>query len=171
MGKKQSNLQGEMQLVAEWLATLPKSWPNKTHVKVGSDPLFYGGVRLTPAQSRALSVWSSYADARVVTPTEVWLIEGKLVATGAAYGQILDYLDQYPSGDDYRLWAPRPVVGIVLAQATRVRLSNLYAKMGIRTVQFDPTFALSASLAKLFPAAQIMAEGIGEPTPGLISPA
>jgi len=171
VGKKQSNAQGEMQLVAEWLATLPRSWPNKTHVKVGSDPLFYGGVRLSPAQSRAMGVWSDWADARVVTPTEVWLVEGKLVATGGAYGQLMDYLDQYPSGDDYKLWAPRPVVGIVLCQAERVRTSALFAAMGIRTIQFTPTFALSASLQKLFPAAQIMAEGIGEPTPGLISPA
>jgi len=118
-----------------------------------------------------MGVWSDWADARVVTPTEVWLVEGKLVATGGAYGQLMDYLDQYPSGDDYKLWAPRPVVGIVLCQAERVRTSALFAAMGIRTIQFTPTFALSASLQKLFPAAQIMAEGIGEPTPGLISPA
>ena len=170
MGKKQSNAQGEMQLVAEWLAMLPKSWPNKTHLKVGSDPLFYGGQRLSPAQSRAMSVWSDWADARVVTPTEVWLVEGKLVATGGAYGQLLDYLNQYPSGDDYKLWAPRPVVGIVLCQAERVRTSALFAAMGIRTIQFTPTFALSASLAKLFPASQIMAAPITPPIVGAIEP-
>jgi len=171
MGKKQNNAQGEMQLVAEWLATLPSSWPNKTHLKVGSDPLFYGGARLTPAQSRALGVWSDWADARVVTPTEVWLVEGKLVATGGAYGQLLDYLNQYPSGDDYKLWAPRPVVGVVLCQAERVRTSALFGAMGIRTIVFEPTFELAKSLAKLFPAAQIMHAGVGEPLPGSIGAA
>lgn len=156
MGSKQNNAQGEMQLVSEWLSTLPASWPSKTHVKVGSDPLFYGGARLTPAQSRAMSVWSDWADARVVTPTEVWIVEGKLVATGGAYGQLLDYLNQYPGGDDYKLWTPRAIVGVVLCQAERVRTAALFGAMGIRTITFTPTFPLSASLAKLFPAAQIL---------------
>jgi hypothetical protein len=156
MGKKQSNAQGETQLLAEWLMTLPSTWTSKTHVKVGADPIFYAGTRLTPAQSRAFSVWSDWADARVVTPTEVWLVEAKLMATGGAYGQLLDYLDQYPNGDDYQQWAPRPIVGIVLAQVERMRTSKLFAKYGIRTILFSPTFTAAQSLQRIFPAAAIL---------------
>lgn len=163
MGKKQTNAQREMQLVAEWLTTLPAGYASKTHIKVGSDPLFYNGERLRPEISRALGVWSDWADARVVTPSEVWIVEGKLVATGSAYGQLLDYMDQYRLGDDYKQWVPRAIVGIVVAQATRQRLSSLFAPQGIRTITFAPSFTLEQSLAKLFTGAQILVPGVELP--------
>jgi len=156
MAASQHNQQGERALVAEWLATLPKSWPTKTQLKVGSDPLFYGGKRLTPGQSRALGVWSDWCDVRVVTPAEIWIVEGKLVATASAYGQVIDYLDQYATGDDVAKWPGRQVVGIVLAQATRPRLATLFARMGIRTIQFTPSWPVVESLARIFPSAQIV---------------
>jgi hypothetical protein len=165
LSNKQNNAQGEMQLVAEWLASLGPGFISRTHVKVGAATLLYNGVPLTPAQANMLGVWSDWADARVVTPTEVWIVEGKLVGTAAGYGQLLDYLDEYPSSADYAAFAPRAVVGILLCQAERPRTAALFARYGIRTVVFAPTFPLAASLQKLFPAAQVLAAGVGEPVP------
>lgn len=159
MSKKQSNAQGEMQLIAEWAASLPSTWKTKTHVNVGSQLLQYAGVRLTPAQQRAFGVWNDWADLRVWNGREVWLVEGKLVATGAAYGQLLDYLDEYPGSADYEQFSPAPIVGIVLCCAERVRTARRFDRDGIRTVVFQPTFPLSSALAKLFPAAQILTQG------------
>lgn len=156
MAKSQSNAQGEMQLVAEWLSTLPANWKSKTHVNVGAQLLEYAGQRLTPAQTAAFGVWNDWADARVYTGSEIWLVEGKLVATGGAYGQLLDYLDEYPASADYQQFAPAPIVGLVVTMAARARTSNLFALQGIRTVIFQPSFPLSQALAKLFPAAQIL---------------
>jgi hypothetical protein len=156
---KQSNAQGEIQLVAEWLSTLPAAWPKKTHVRIGADQLYYQGTRLTPAQVRAFSVWNDWADARVVTPSEVWLVEGKLVATGCAYGQVLDYANQYPQSADYQQFAPRAIVPIVVCQASRARAAALFASYGVRTVVFAPTFTLAHSLQKLFPAAAPLPPG------------
>jgi len=156
VAKSQSNAQGEMQLISEWLTTLPPSWQSKTHVKVGADPLFYAGARLTPAQQRAFGVWSDWCDARVVTPSEVWIVEGKLVARGGAYGQVLDYVDQYKSGDDYKNFAPRAIVPVVVCQAARGRLSKLFLALGVRTIVFAPSWPVAGSLMKLFPAAQIL---------------
>lgn len=156
MGTKQINAQGEVQLVAEWLATLPREWQTITRVKVGEQPLQYAGMHLTPAQQRAFSVWSNYADARVATATEVWIVEGKLVATGGAYGQVLDYVAEYPASEDYKQFAPRPIVPVVLTMAARPRTSALFAKHGVRTVIFMPSFPFSQALKRLFPAAQIL---------------
>ena len=156
MANKQNNAQGEMQLVAEWLATLPPTWKTKTHVNVGAQQLEYAGQRLTPAQTAAFGVWNDWADARVFNGSEVWLIEGKLVATGGAYGQLLDYLDEYPLSKDYEQFTPAPIVGIVLTMAGRLRTSRLFDKQGIRTIVYQPSFPLSLALEKLFPAAQIL---------------
>jgi hypothetical protein len=155
MAKSQSNSQGEMQLVAEWLATLPAGMKSKTHVNVGAQLLEYAGQRLTPAQTAAFGVWNDWADARVFTGFEVWLIEGKLVATGGAYGQLMDYLDEYMSSKDYEQFLPAPVRGIVLTMAARPRTMSLFQARGIQTIIFQPSFPLSQALAKLFPAAQI----------------
>jgi hypothetical protein len=153
---KQSNAQGEMQLVAEWLATLPAAYKSKTHVNVGKQELFYAGQRLTPAQSAAFGVWNDWADARVYTGFEVQLIEAKRVGIGAAYGQLLDYLDEYRDSFDYQQFAPAPVRGIVLCMAERPRSAALFRNYGIETIVFQPTFPLATALAKLFPGAQIL---------------
>jgi len=162
MANKQNNAQGEMQLVAEWLATLPASYKSKTHVNVGAQLLFYAGARLTAAQTAAFGVWNDWADARVYTGSEVWLIEGKLVATGGAYGQLMDYLNQYSESFDYTQFKPAPVKGIVLTMASRARTAALFDEHGIKTIVFQPSFPLSEALAKLFPAAQILG-GTGAP--------
>jgi hypothetical protein len=155
MSKKQVNRQGEAQLIAEWLATLPASWNKKTNVKVGEQTLIYMGARLTPAQIRAFSVESDRCDARVVTPSEVWIVEGKLIAKGGAYGQVIDYMNQYRNAADYIPLAPRPIVGVVVCQASTPITAKLFASMGIRTIVFEPTFALDQSLGKLFPASKV----------------
>ena len=156
MARTQINAQGETQLVSEWLATLPREWKTITRVKVGEQSLQYAGMRLTVAQQAAFSVWSNYADARVATPTEVWIVEGKLVATGGAYGQVLDYVAEYPTSPDYQQFTPRKVIPVVLAMAARPRTSALFAQHGVRTVIFQPSFPFSKALAKLFPGAQIL---------------
>lgn len=156
---KQNNAQGEMQLVAEWLQTLPASYKSKTHVKVGAQALQYAGPPLNAAQQRALGVWSSWADARVFTGSAVWIVEAKLVATGGAYGQLIDYLAEYPSSEDYEAFAPAQIQGIVLCMASRAVTASRFLSLGIQTVIFQPTFPLSTALAKLFPAAQVLTEG------------
>lgn len=159
---KQANAQGEMQLIAEWLMTLPPAYQSKTHVNVGAQELFYAGMALTPAQSRAFGVWNDWSDARVFTGTQVWIVEGKLVATGGAYGQVLDYVNQYPSSLDYQQFSPAPIVPMVVTMASRPRTAALFAGMGVQTIVFAPSFPLAQALAKLFPAAQILG-GAGAP--------
>jgi hypothetical protein len=159
---KQANAQGEMQLIAEWLMTLPSVYQSKTRVNVGAQELFYAGMALTPAQSKAFGVWNDWVDARVFTGTQVWIVEGKLVATGSAYGQVLDYVSQYPSSLDYQQFAPAPIVPMVVTMASRPRTSALFAGMGVQTIVFAPSFPLAQALAKLFPAAQVLG-GTGAP--------
>lgn len=153
---KQFNAQGEMQLVSEWLSTLPAAWRCKTHVNVGKQELFYAGMSLTPAQSRAFGVWNDWSDARVFTGSEVWIVEGKLVATGCAYGQVLDYVNQYPQSEDYQQFAPAPIVPVVLTMAERQRTAALFALQGVQTIVYAPSFPLAQALQKLFPAAQVL---------------
>lgn len=146
----QSNAQRETQLLAEWLATVMVGSQSKTHVRVGAQTLQYNGAPLSPAMMNAFSVWSDWADARVFTGNEVWLVEAKIVGTADGYGQLLDYVDQYPSSADYQQFPGRPVVGILLCAYGKPRTARLFAQYGIRTMVWTPTWASKSLSTKIF---------------------
>src|SRR5579859_776558 len=150
MAGVRDNLQLETQLLTEWWSTLPRGWPNKTHVNVGAIRLMYQGNVLTPAMQRAFGVWNDWADMRIFTGVEVWVVEAKIVNTGSAYGQLLDYCDEYPQSEDYKQFAPAPIVPVVVCAFERQRTALLYGRMGVRTVLFTPTWAGSSLAQKLY---------------------
>lgn len=148
MGVK-SNRQGEAQLLAEWLTTAAAGVPSKTHVFVGDQTLIYQGVPMNPARFKAFEVWSDWADARINYPSEVWLVEAKIVGTAGAYGQILDYTRQYPLSADYQMFAPKPVVGVVVCAYERPRTASYFATLGVRTIVFTPAWAERSLAVKI----------------------
>ena len=145
-----SNAQRETQLLAEWWATQPRWWKNKTHVNVGASRLIYNGAPLSTARQRAFGVWNDWADLRIFTGAEVWIVEAKIVNTGGAYGQLLDYLNEYPGSDDYKQFAPAPIVGIVVCAFERGRTAGVFARLGLRTIVFTPSWAADTLATKVF---------------------
>src|SRR6185437_4759325 len=145
----QSNAQREVQLLAEWITTLPPYFKSKTRVRVGQEMLVFNGQPLTPARARAMLSWSDWVDARVFTGSEVWVVEAKLVSTAGAYGQVLDYCNEYQTCDDYKQFAPAPIVPVVLAAALKQRTANFFAPLGVRTVIFAPTWSLHSIATKI----------------------
>jgi hypothetical protein len=156
MAGLQVNNQKEASLISQWLLSLPQSWTTTTHIKVGAQLLVYRGVALTPAQAQRFASWSSYCDVRVVTPREVWIVEGKLVATGGAYGQVLDYANDYPLSADAKLWPGREIIPVVVCQAAEPRTMSYFASLGVRTIIFEPSWDLAQALQKVFSSAQIL---------------
>src|SRR5579862_2383902 len=146
----QSNAQRETQLLAEWWATLPRAWPNKTHVRVGASTLIYQGQPLSAARQRAFGVWNDWADMRIFNGVEVWIVEAKIVNVGGAYGQLLDYLNEYPTSDDYKQFAGAPIAGVVVCAYERARTTALYNRFGIRTIVFTPSWAAATLENKVF---------------------
>ena len=149
-----SNAQLETQLLAEWWATLPPTWPNKTHVNVGSQYLTYQGAALSPARQAAFGTWNDWADMRIYTFSEIWIVEAKIVNTGGGYGQLLDYLDEYPTSLDIQQFVPTPVVGILLCAYQRSRTAALFSRQGIRTIVYTPSWASDTLANKVFGAGQ-----------------
>lgn len=146
----QSNAQGEVQLLAEWLTQAPAHWKSKTNIPVGKQSLIYNGVTVATSRARAFEVWSDRADARVFTGTEVWIVEAKLVGVGGAYGQVMDYMDEYPESEDYQQFAGYPIFGVVLVAAERRRTASLFLQHGVRTIVFTPSWSLRKIGTKLY---------------------
>jgi hypothetical protein len=153
MGER-DNKQMETQLLAEWLTSLPPSFRSKTHVNVGAQALQSNLSTQQMARLRAFAAWNDWADARVWTGAEVWLVEAKIVSTAGAYGQLLSYLDEYPASLDYHQFSPAPVVGIVLCAFRLARVANLFGRSGIRTITYSPHWSAETLVGKLFNGAQ-----------------
>jgi hypothetical protein len=146
----QSNAQREVQLLAEWLTTLPPYFKSKTNIDVGAAALQYNGERLTPAQQRMFGVWNDKADARVAAGLEVWIVESKIVGTASAYGQVLDYCDEYPASLDARGFPSATIVPLVLCAFEKPRTAAYFMRFGVRTVVFTPGWARLTLQTKIF---------------------
>jgi hypothetical protein len=153
---KQNNIQGERALISEWLQTFPASYRTKTNVLCEALEGFYAGVPLTPAQARAFSVDKGRCDARVFTGAQVLIVEGKVQARDGAYGQVLGYVRGYPSSEDYRQFAPAPIVPVVVGIETFPVVAAYWAAFGVQTINFTPSFSLAQALLRLYPAAQVL---------------
>ncbi|MBF6571584.1 MAG: hypothetical protein IVW54_22270 [Candidatus Binataceae bacterium] len=150
MAGTRDNLQLETQLLMEWWATLPRAWPNKTNINVGAATLSYQGNVLTPAMQRAFSVWNDRADMRIYTGSEVWIVEAKIINVGGAYGQVLDYCDEYPHSVDGEAYVGVPIVPVVVCAFLRRRTAAVFARQGVRTILFTPSWAGSTLGQKIF---------------------
>lgn len=144
------NRQLEVQLLAEWWASLPRSWQNKTNVNVGAITLSYNGAVLSPARQRAFGVWNDRADMRIFNGLEVWIVEAKIVNVGSAYGQVLDYCDEYPSSSDYQPYFGMPIVPVVVCAFRRDRTAKIFESFGVRTILFTPSWAGDSLANKVF---------------------
>jgi hypothetical protein len=144
-----ANKQLETQLLAEWRETLPAGWQTKTHVHVSSIELLPQFKNYAPNMLRAVANWNDWADMRIFTGSEVWLVEGTIVNNGKKYGQLQEYLAAYPSSTDYQQFKPAPIVGIVLCAFERAQSTQLFAGLGIRTVVFTPSWANESLYSKV----------------------
>jgi hypothetical protein len=153
---KQNNIQGETALIAEWLQTFPASYMTLTNVYVSALEGFYAGAPLTPAQARAFGVNRRRCDARVFTGTQVWIVEGKIEALDGAYGQVLGYVRDYPSSEDYKQFAPSQIVPVVVGLETYPVVAAYWAAFGVQTINYTPSFSLAQALLRLYPAAQVL---------------
>ncbi len=144
-----SNAQLETQLLTEWLASLPKAFPWKTHVRVGATPLISNGVVLSVAQQKAYEIWNDWADARVDTGAAIWIVEAKIVGTAGAYGQVMDYANEYPASMDARQFVGRHIQPLVLCAFEKPRTAAYFANFGVRTVVFTPAWAGTTLINKI----------------------
>lgn len=144
-----SNRQRETQLLAEWLTSLPPYMKSKTHIRTGQETIVWDGGPLPANMARATLVWSDWADARVFTGSEVWIVEACLVATAGKYGQVLEYADEYRDSADYKEFWPFPIVGVVLAAGDKPKTRARFARFGIRTIIFAPSWSLRSIATKI----------------------
>src|SRR5579884_3140233 len=85
--------QASTELLSEWLALYHRNDRVFHNLRLGPAPAVPRGFVPSPEVERMLMRRNRYADAVVVTPTELLIIEAKMDPSSAAIGQVLDYAD------------------------------------------------------------------------------
>jgi len=111
--------------------------------------MVYLGEVLTPAQRRAFQVWNDWADARIFTGSEVWIVEASIVGKAAKYGQALEYASEWPASLDSQCLTGWPVIPIVLCAFEKPATASLFSKFGVRTILFTPAWAGMSLVSKV----------------------
>jgi hypothetical protein len=131
--------QAEMRLVAEWLRTQHGDDYTEQRVRLGSMPLDLGNGPLDPMEAKLVhSVYARWADAIVIRPDVVRLVEGKIIAHPVAIAQLQLYARLLPFTPGIRV-NPAATIEMVLVYAKPDDLVLQMAhEAGITTELFDP---------------------------------
>lgn len=135
---RRRQMMGETRLLMEYLLLTYPSWPWFTNMKLGTDIPAKSGVVLDEAERRLLRVYKRYADAVVITDSEIIVIEATISRSTDKVGPLLQYVSLVPHTPELRPFLGRMVVGVILSAVPDAVAENLARKVGVRYVTFTP---------------------------------
>jgi len=150
MAQKRQWQAREMRLVVEYLAKNYGKYETRTRVRVGTVPRSLDHPDLTDAERRALGVWRRWADAVVVMPTKLILIEAKIRPGPEAIAQLKLYKHLLPKTPELQAHKRKPIELVLLFALPDAAVEQLARREGIRVVYFKPRW-VDDYLEELYP--------------------
>jgi hypothetical protein len=132
--------QASTRLLHEWSEMQPWEFPPIYELRLGPTPLSANAPVLTPAIDAMLRVFNRYADMVGITPTEIQVIESKMVAEPGAVSQLQHYLDLVHTTPLVRQYSGRSVVGVLLFAVNDPIVAQRANSVGIRVTIFTPAW-------------------------------
>lgn len=130
--------QASTRLLHEWSIMQPWDAPPVYELRLGPTPLSANAPTITPAVERMLRVFNRYADMVGVTPTEVQVIEAKMVAEPGAISQLQHYVDLVHSTPLLSQYPGRRVQGVLLFAVNDPIVAQRASAAGLRVIIFTP---------------------------------
>lgn len=79
-----------------------------------------------------------WADAIIVSPTELVVLEGKIIAHPGSISQVMLYMQLVPTTPELQPFLDRQIVGRLLVAVEDPVVTSLADRLGIRTVVYRP---------------------------------
>ena len=136
--RKREMIHGETRLLSEWLM---QTYPNdrwSANVKLGADIQPKTGLVLDESEKRMFAAYKRYADAVVITQSEILVIEAKMFNPVEAVGPLLQYIDLVKHTPELREFAGRAVVGILLSAIDDAVAAAICARLHLRFIAYSP---------------------------------
>lgn len=141
---------GSTQLLHEWLTL---KYPNAQayyELRLGPTTTRLVGVQVSAALEAMLRVNNWYADAVVIAPPEILLIEAKVNPDPGAIGQVLFYLRLLPSTPLLAGLQSMPIVPMVLFAEDNPDVNNFARGLGVRVEVYTPPWIAQYLVAVQF---------------------
>lgn len=132
--------QASTKLLHEWSIMQPWQSPPIYELRIGPTPLVAAAPVLTPAIERMLRNFNRYADMIGITPTEIQVIEAKMVAEPGAISQLQHYVDLVHTTPTMSQYPARRVQGVLLFAVGDPIITQKAMAVGIRVVIFTPAW-------------------------------
>ena len=142
--------QASTRLLHEWSIMQPWDAPPIYELRICPTTLRTYNEVLTPAVEAMLRVFNRYADMVGITPTEIQVIESKVVLDPGAIGQLEYYLDLMPGTPLVREWPGRRIQGVLLAAVDDPIIHQRATARGIRVNIFTPPWVNDYLQTKYF---------------------
>ena len=107
-------------------------------LRLGPTPLVANAPTITPAMEQMLRRFNRYADMVGITPTEIQVIEAKVVAEPGAISQLQHYIDLVYTTPLLQTYGNRRVQGVLLWAVDDAIVHQRAVAAGIRVVIFTP---------------------------------
>jgi len=130
--------QASTRLLHEWSVMQPWDVPPMYELRLGPTPLSANAPNITANVEAMLRVFNRYADMVGITPTEIQVIEAKVVADPGAVSQLQHYVDLVHTTPLVRQYAPRSVQGVLLFAVNDPIVTQRANSVGIRVEIFTP---------------------------------
>jgi len=137
----------------------PWDVPPIYELRLGPTPLSVNASVLTPAVEAMLRVFNRYADMIGITPTEIQVIEAKMVADPGAVSQLQHYVDLVHTTPLVRQYAPRSVQGVLLFAVNDPIVAQRANAAGLRVEIFTPAWTQEYLNLKYFRRQRIIPSG------------
>lgn len=137
---KVSNVPWEQRLRAEYLADRHAGDETVTQARLGPTPNAPPGVKLTLAESRMLGVFRRLADAVVLYPSRVVLIEFALLPSPGDISLVQVYSRLFPQTPEFLAWSRLPLFPQIVGAIEDPLVSSLAREYGIDFILYRPSW-------------------------------
>jgi len=137
-------------MVSEYLAKFYPNDETRTRVRVGSYPSALHPELLSGGEQRALGVWRRWADAIVIMPDRLILIEAAIRPSPGDISQLELYAYLLPKTPELAEHKDKPIEKVLLYALEDPVLVRMARERGIRIVYFHPSW-IDEYLAILYP--------------------
>lgn len=128
----------EQRLVSEFVAKFYPKNESRTHVHLGALPPRFKGMYTTDEQARMLGVFRRWADAVVLMPDRIILIEGKILPQPGVISQLKLYEELIPLTAEFLEHRNKPIEKVLVCAIDDRLITTLARREGIRVIIFRP---------------------------------
>jgi hypothetical protein len=139
-GPKRRNMLAETRLLAEYLAERYPGAEVHVHFRVGSDPEIVGVTLESEEERRFARNFNRWADALVVLPAELVLIEATMWRATEKVGRLQEYLILAQATPELAQYRGRPLRAELLTAQHDTVAEELCRRLGFRYTHYEPSW-------------------------------